>query len=138
MGSTCDVDLSPAVRRLVAAVRLQVKEIVHEVDLCNLVVLTNRRLNRALHTDMSGTSTGANTRQAGINRHLRGMERSSCGSDEQHETEGRGLGVPLRAVAFFDQDTEGIQDTPFAGEATRTVIEDALPDMGRVSRAMGR
>lgn len=123
------------------------KEIVHESDLCDLIILTNRRLNKALRMDMSGEGIGANIRQTEVNRHVGEIERSPGSSDEQREPGGleRGLdgeerdpGVPVRLRCIVDADARHFQDTPCAGEATQTCIENALPDMGRLSRATRR
>lgn len=131
-----------------AAVGPQVKEIVHAEDLSNVVILTNRCLNRALHKDMMrGKGTGANTQQTGANHHVSGVERSTGTSDDQrepggvaggHDGEIRGPESPLKSRSCDRENTKGFQDTPCAGEATLAFVESALPDLGRLSRAMER
>ena len=111
-------------------------ETINDADLCNLVILTNRCLNNALHTDMSGEGTRENIRHTEINHYLGGMGRSSGRSDEQiepgeqqygHDREACGLGAPLRSGISVPENAKGFQYTSFAGQATRTFIENAMP-----------
>ena len=119
----------------------------NDADLCDLVILSNRCLNKALHTDMSGEGTRENFRQMESNRLVGGVEHTSGGPDEQsepgerqygHDREAPGLGAPLRSGSSVPEIAKGLQYTPFAGEATRAFIENAMPGMGRLSRAIER
>lgn len=126
----------------------QVKEIVHDKDICNLVILTNRILNKALHTDMiDGESIGETTRRNEDDQHNRAMERVPGGSEQQSEHGGLeadlewergGFEAPLGSTSLCRLDSKGSQGTPRAGEATKSFIENASPDLGRLSRAMER
>lgn len=131
----------------VCTVGSQVKEIVHETDICNLVLLTNLNLNMALHADMSSEDIEESNGQQQDNRHKGEMPGVPDELQVQSEHGGFEVGlegnngnveVPWRPTCPCHLNVKGPQDTPRAGKETKTFIENVSRDLGRLSQAMER
>lgn len=125
----------------------KVTEIIHERDLCNLFLLTDRRLNKAFFEDMRTKGVVANTNQREIEEPLTEtmkeapgelLEQDECGRVEVTDLEGDL--VLARSSFIVSEGLKGrvCKDPPPAGTATKTFIKDVLPELERISRVIER
>eukprot|EP00904_Undaria_pinnatifida_P005103 jgi/Undpi1/1722/HiC_scaffold_11.g05112.m1 len=133
-----------------ATVAPQMAEIVHEKDLCNLFLLTDRRLNRAFFEDMRSKGVVANAKKNSKEALDEGMENApeellehggEFGREEgPPDLEGGGALAPPRSSFFVNEGVKKriCEDPPPSGAATKTFIKDVLPELERISRVIER
>ncbi|CAM9274390.1 unnamed protein product, partial [Laminaria digitata] len=124
-------------------------EIMHERDLCNLFLLTDRRLNKAFFEDMKASGVVRNTSTEGEEPLHEGMEEvpeefleqgEGGGGKEVAELEIGDVLAPVRSSFLVGEGEKSrvCEDPPPSGSATMTFIKDVLPELERISRLIER
>ena len=113
----------------------QPEQIVHESELCNIFLVANKRLNEAFTADMfaQGVFGVCNSGGGEDTSEMRGVEGGMLRPSGE-AGESQGTTATAQSIDVVSASNSCASETINAGNETRRLIKEFLPELVRVSR----